>query len=112
MRIGRDDLVKGGHGVPRTQFSGILFVIVEILSCQHPVFISDESVGLYFCGIKLNLDFNIFGNGKECRTNIRYEDFFRFPDIIDIKIISIPGIADLLHSAVFVIPHAKPHMVR
>ena len=101
----RNNFIKCSYGMPATQFTCIFQVIIKIFCGQHPVFISDQPVSLDFSGIKLDLYFDIFGNGKEGTAKFIHQYFTGFLDIINIGVIAISFISQLLHFTVLIISH-------
>ena len=88
------------------QFARIFFIIIKIFFGQHPVLIPNEPVRLHLGRIEFDLQFNIFGNRKQCATEFIHQYFLRLSNAIDIGMITVSFIGQLLHLGILIVAHA------
>jgi len=47
-------------------FASVDFVIVEIFTAQHAIFVTDQAVFGDYVWVEFDLDLHVFGNGLQC----------------------------------------------
>ena len=100
-------LVEGRHAVSGSDFTGVHFVIAEVLIGNVPVFIAQEPVAADNLRVEFDLHLGIPGNNLEGSGEVLDEYAASLREGVHVVVRAIPIVGQLLHEDVVVVAHAE-----
>ena len=86
----------------------VFLIVGEVFGCKKAAFVTDEAIGLHGCGVKLDLDFDVLGDGLKGRSEFVDEDLAGFEFGVDVGVLPVSILCESLQFGILEVAHSKP----